>query len=77
MDEHVPGGRAIWQSDGAKTYQCPTCLQSVFSQYEGTESPEVECKANGDHVLRWPTDADVQGAPGIRVAAKSTSIFAK
>jgi hypothetical protein len=53
--EIVPQDRAVWQSDTAKTYQCPVCLRPIFSQYEGDELPTVYC---GDgpldpHRLEW------------------------
>jgi hypothetical protein len=53
--EIVPFGRVIWQSDTAKTYQCPQCLSNVRTQYEGDESPRrIVCHGPmADHVVEW------------------------
>jgi hypothetical protein len=57
LDEFVPGDRAIWQSETAKTYQCPICLRPVFSQYEGNDQPTtIICEGftnGGGHRLQW------------------------
>ena len=53
--EDVPGCHPIWQSETAKTYQCPFCLRAIFSQYEGDKLPMIICGAtfyNG-HRLEW------------------------
>ena len=58
-EELIPFGRVIWQSETAKTYQCPTCLRPIFSQYEGDESPTVICHGPmADHRLCWEPKAD-------------------
>jgi hypothetical protein len=56
-EEFVPGGRAISQSDTAKTYRCPVCQRPIFSQYEGDDDPVVVCEGNGDHRLQWRGNA--------------------
>jgi hypothetical protein len=56
VEEIVPGDRAIWQSDRAKTYRCPVCLRPVFSGYEGDESPTIYCDGSGQHRLVWVSD---------------------
>jgi len=56
--EVVPSDRAIWQSDTAKTYQCPVCLRPVFTQYEGNEIPVITCGGVGQpHVVEWEETA--------------------
>lgn len=56
-EEFVPAGRAIWQSDTAKTYQCPFCLRPVFSTHEGEDMPVIVCEPRIGHRLQW-TSAD-------------------
>lgn len=52
--EVVPKFRAIWQKSGqCKVYQCPVCHEPIFTQYEGNESPVIECEAAA-HRLEWP-----------------------
>lgn len=51
-EEFVAKGRAIWQSDAAKTYQCPTCYLPIFSQHEGDDQPTIACNPDG-HRLQW------------------------
>lgn len=51
-EEFVPIGVAIWNSDRAKNYLCPTCLMWIFSQHEGDDPPAIECRPNG-HLLRF------------------------
>lgn len=53
--EVVPNDRAIWQSETAKTYQCPYCLRPIFSQHEGEDLPRIECRSGltEGHVLEW------------------------
>jgi hypothetical protein len=53
--EFIPNDRAIWQSDTAKTYRCPICRRPIFSQWEGQESPTVDCRPDG-HQLTWTVD---------------------
>jgi hypothetical protein len=54
-EEYVPRGRAIWQSERANTYQCPTCQAPVFTQYEGAVLPsEIVCDGLKGHLVRWP-----------------------
>jgi len=50
--EVVEGGRAIWQSETAKTYRCPVCLRPIFTQHEGDGLPEIICKGTS-HSLTW------------------------
>lgn len=54
--EFVPNDRVSWQaSDRMKIYQCPICLQSIFSQYEGEDVPWITCHGLvAGHSLRWP-----------------------
>jgi hypothetical protein len=61
--EIVPCGQAIWQSDDAKTYQCPKCARPIFSQYEGEQEPKIICFGPvGGHRLEWTTLTPVQKA---------------
>lgn len=58
-EDVIPYGRAIWQSNTAKTYQCPFCLRPLFSQYEGDDSPTVICNGPlAEHRLRWESKTD-------------------
>ena len=52
--EHVPGDRAIWQSENAKTYRCSVCQRPVFTNYEGQDVPVILCIGSGGHDLVWP-----------------------
>jgi hypothetical protein len=59
--EIIPGDRVIWQSDKAKTYQCPVCMRPVFSQYEGDDLPAIVCEGAfgnvmGAHRLTWDSE---------------------
>jgi hypothetical protein len=54
-EEWIPGFRAIWQSETARTYQCPVCLAPVFTQYEGDEDPVIDCRRPDGHLVRWTT----------------------
>lgn len=69
--ETVPGGQAIWQSDTAKTYQCPVCHGYVFTQYEGEASPtKIACVLSADnlgvrsHVVEWDESKQFQQVDG-------------
>lgn len=53
--ELVPGNRAIWQPDTAKTYRCPTCQGPIFSQNTNDVVPAIECVGDGAHRLTWQT----------------------
>ena len=50
--ETIPKAGAIYQSEKAKTYQCPHCFGPVFCQYEGESRPVIEC-LEGEHVVKW------------------------
>jgi hypothetical protein len=53
--EFVPGGRAIWQSDTAASFQCPGCHGWVRTQDEtGEPAARIECHGfmNG-HTVYW------------------------
>lgn len=53
-EEFVPAGRAIWQTNLAKTYRCPYCARPIFTQYEGDDSPtRVECERGIGHRVVW------------------------
>jgi hypothetical protein len=56
--ETISLGRAIWQPDKAKTYQCPTCKRPVFTKYEGDAIPTaIRCEASRQqHVVEWPIE---------------------
>ena len=57
--EFIPNDKAIWQSDTAKTYQCPYCLRPIFTQYEGdvaVTEDDIECLPDG-HRVRWTGEA--------------------
>lgn len=77
-EEEVPNGVVIWQSERAKTYLCPTCLQSVRTQYEGEESPtEIICRGfMAGHLVRWELKA-VEVGDGVHVVSSSSSVFRK
>jgi hypothetical protein len=49
----VFGDRAVYQSEDAKTYQCPECLRPIPTTYEGKDVPTVTCIGGGNHVVRW------------------------
>jgi len=53
--EFVPAGQAIYQSDRAQTYCCPTCRESVFTQHEGNEHPaKIVCHGFlAGHTVYW------------------------
>lgn len=52
--EFVPRGVVVWQSEQAKTYQCPQCLEPVRTQYEGDRAQvteaDIECLPEGHRV---------------------------
>jgi hypothetical protein len=53
--EFIPNGRAIWQSNTAKSYPCPYCSRWIFTQYEGTApllDVNVRCETEG-HTVTW------------------------
>ena len=54
--EVVPMDRAIWQSETAKTYQCPFCFHGVKTQYEGDDPAFIrECPGPLEaHIVEWP-----------------------
>lgn len=53
-EEFVPDGRAIWQSETASSYRCPTCGQLVRTQYDGDALPRIECHGfMAGHTVRW------------------------
>lgn len=55
--ETVRFGVVVWQSDTAQSYQCPHCLRSVRTQYDGPEyATAIICNGPlADHVVQWAT----------------------
>ena len=49
----VRGDVAVYQSERAKTYQCPTCAGPVFTDYEGDALPSIVCDRPRGHLVEW------------------------
>ena len=56
MSEIISGKRAVWQSDTAKSYECPTCHYWIRTQNEldGIALTVLKCDGpSGDHIIEF------------------------
>lgn len=52
-EEVVPKGQAIYVREKAQIYQCPRCLRSVPTQYQGAKiATRIDCELD-THRVRW------------------------